>query len=181
MPPSPRPAFLQTHLCPRTLGQARAPNAVWSSSSSSQFSHPISAVPQPPILASLILTHSHSHTRMCVHAHGPIGRRQLTLRARQVSRAGTIFQRSEQQASRKWSGSGLGGGAGKKKSVVKDKKKMRSLVSNTLQHKETGRRPPSGLHYTGRWAGAGVVPLHGVEGYGPGTGQRTLWLCQGQA
>lgn len=31
-----------------------------------------------------------------------------------------------------------------------------------------------GLHYTGRWAGAGVVPLHGVEGYDPGAGERTL-------
>lgn len=65
---TPTPAFLRTHICPRTLGQARAPNAVWSSSSSSQFSHPISAVPQHPHPSfSNPNTHTHSHTHVCAH------------------------------------------------------------------------------------------------------------------
>lgn len=129
LPPSPPlPSSRCLPACPphhvlrtQTHSQARALNTP----SPPQLSHPISAVPQPPSQSNF-----HTHTGPCgkvVINPGPPASFQSRDHISKVREAG------EQETVR----GRFGGGAGKKKSVAKDKKKMRWLVSDTLEDKET--------------------------------------------
>ena len=161
LPPSPpRPASQCPPACPphrvlptQTHSQDRALNT-----SPRQLSHPHFCCSQPP-----------SQSNLPTHT-GPCGKVVINPGSRQASRAGTTFQRSGKQANRKRSGAGLGGGAGKKKSVAKDKKEMRWLVSDTLEDKETKDvGSQSSRNREMGWGGCPCCPPHG----GPSPGQGT--------
>lgn len=80
----------------------------------------------------------------------------------------------------------MGGGAGKKKSVAKDKKEMRWLVSDTLEDKES-KDVGSQSSRNGEMGWGGVPAVPHMGGHRPDKGPLQPWdsgrarrPCQGQ-